>query len=417
MRDYFNIFNEIVELMHNDYAGKDEKVGWDKPELFRSRIIELMDSNQLNDEDFYYLVDDYLSGFKDGHLIWIANGGAMKNCGFLVRRYDNKLYVVDVSLDQTIVKKGWQIVEVDGIDIEVFANDNRRKLKSEILEREKWFCVISNANTITFQLNNGERLNYNVQNYSFKRREPKYEMKMFNDKILHMCFEDFANPDAILKLVSQNKSLMEQTPYWIIDVRKNGGGSDSAYYPLLPYIFSKGETRKSDDIYFLMTERNCDTRVAFLEEYSKNLDAKEGIQEYIRIMKTNRGKGFVKIDSFDSVMRSFDETSVNPKHVVVITDIYCGSSGDQFIYDVKQANKVTVIGRPTAGILDYSNLTSIKIDEVFHLMYPTSKLGNVVENRFTYNGIEPDIYIPWTPEHIERDVDLEEALKILDSLN
>jgi hypothetical protein len=49
-------------------------------------------------------------------------------------------------------------------------------------------------------------------------------------------------------------------------------------------------------------------------------------------------------------------------------------------------------------------------------MYPTSKVASVLEKRFTYNGIDPHIYIPWTPEHIESDLDLKEALKILDIL-
>lgn len=418
MRDYLNIFNQIVQIMKNDYAGKDEKNGWAKPELFRSQIIKLMTSKRLDDEEFYSLVEDYLSDFKDGHLIWLANGTPMKNCGFRVRRFENSLYVIEVLIEETNVKKGWQIVQVDGIDIEMVGNNNRRKLKSDILERQKWNGLISDANTVTFQLNNGERLNYDVYNYKFNKRESKYDMKKLHDNILYMYFEDFANPDAILRLVNNNRLLMEKTPYWIIDVRNNAGGSDEAYYPLLPYLFSKGETRKAEDLYYLMTERNCDTRVELLKAYSENWESKEEIEKYIRLMEVNRGNGFVKIESaLDSVMQSFDETTVNPKHVIVITDTYCGSSGDQFIYDVKQASKVTVIGRPTAGVLDYSNLTSIKIDEVFQLMYPTSKMASVIEKRFTYNGIEPDIYIPWTPEHIESDLDLREALKILNRLN
>ncbi|WP_026477100.1 S41 family peptidase [Alkaliphilus transvaalensis] len=418
MRDYVSMFNQIVEIMRNDYGGKDEKIGWDNPEIFLDQIINLLTSNQLHDEGFYSIVDDYLSDFKDGHLIWLANGGPIKNCGFRVRRYKNSLYVIDVLTEESNVKKGWQIIEINGKNIELLGKDNIRKLKSDVLERQKWNSLISSANTVTFQLNNGEKLYYDVHNYKFKRRESKYEMKNLNDKILYMCFEDFANPDAILKLMTKNRKAMEQTPNWIIDVRNNGGGSDDAYYPLLPYLFSKGEKRKSEDLFYLMTERNCDTRVELLKAYSANWESKEDVEKYIKLMETNRGKGFVKIDStLDSIMQSFNKTTVNPKHVIVITDTYCGSSGDQFIYDVKQASKVTVMGRPTAGVLDYSNLTSIKIDEVFQLMYPTSKMASVMKKQFTYNGIEPDIYIPWTPEHIEKDLDLEEALKILDRLN
>lgn len=207
MRDYISIFNEIVQIMRTDYAGKDEKLDWDNPELFRSQILELMTSNKLDDEGFYSIVEDYLSDLKDGHIIWLANGAPIKNCGFRVRRFENSLFVIEVLIDATNVKKGWQIVQVNGMDIEMFGNRNKRRLKSDIIERQKWNGLLSNANSITFQLNNGEILNFDIHNFEFKKRESKHEMKRLNDKILYMCFEDFANPDIILKLVNNNKFL------------------------------------------------------------------------------------------------------------------------------------------------------------------------------------------------------------------
>ena len=44
------------------------------------------------------------------------------------------------------------------------------------------------------------------------------------------------NPDAIVTLLKENETLLEATEYWIIDVRINYGGSDSSFYPLLPYL-------------------------------------------------------------------------------------------------------------------------------------------------------------------------------------
>ena len=47
---------------------------------------------------------------------------------------------------------------------------------------------------------------------------------------------DFANPDAIAKMIIENQVILDSTEQWIIDVRVNYGGSDSSYYPLLPYL-------------------------------------------------------------------------------------------------------------------------------------------------------------------------------------
>ena len=41
------IFKEIVQIMHNDYAGCKDKQGWDRPEHFLQKIRE---NDQLSHE-------------------------------------------------------------------------------------------------------------------------------------------------------------------------------------------------------------------------------------------------------------------------------------------------------------------------------------------------------------------------------
>ncbi|MEN8702209.1 S41 family peptidase [Bacillus infantis] len=92
----------------------------------------------------------------------------------------------------------------------------------------------------------------------------------------------------------------------------------------------------------------------------------------------------------------------------------CGSSGDSFVELCKKSSKVRVIGRPTKGLNDYANLISKKWDNGFEFMYPTSRLSRIDRGMgMTGKGIEPDLYVPWTPEHLERDADLEKALEWL----
>lgn len=104
----------------------------------------------------------------------------------------------------------------------------------------------------------------------------------------------------------------------------------------------------------------------------------------------------------------------NPKSIVVLADFMCGSSGDSFVETVKKSNKVTVVGRATMGLNDYANLATQKWDEGFEFMYPTSRLTRIDAGQgMTGVGIEPQLYIPWTPEHLNVDVDMESALVVL----
>jgi len=73
-----------------------------------------------------------------------------------------------------------------------------------------------------------------------------------------------------------------------------------------------------------------------------------------------------------------------------------------------------VVGRATMELNDYANLATQKWDEGFELMYPTSRLTRIDAGRgMTGVGIEPHLYIPWTPEHLSVDVDMESALEVL----
>ncbi|MBO1913446.1 hypothetical protein J4G37_52620, partial [Microvirga sp. 3-52] len=108
--------------------------------------------------------------------------------------------------------------------------------------------------------------------------------------------------------------------------------------------------------------------------------------------------------------------SKHPASIIVLTDNRCGSSGDSFVELAKKSNKITVIGRATLGLNDYANLASKKWPEGFELMYPTSRLSRIdIGKGMTKVGIIPEIYIPWTPEHIFVDKDMEKAIELLET--
>lgn len=81
-----------------------------------------------------------------------------------------------------------------------------------------------------------------------------------------------------------------------------------------------------------------------------------------------------------------------------------------FILD--QSPKVIVIGRNTMGVLDYSNVAYLDLNEHFTLMYPTTRMNYLDSGPGIDNiGIAPDIYVKWTPEQLVKDLDLQEVFE------
>src|SRR5699024_377474 len=86
----------------------------------------------------------------------------------------------------------------------------------------------------------------------------------------------------------------------------------------------------------------------------------------------NKGKGFVKFDTQDLKIKV--EGRSTPENIIVLSDVFCGSAGDIFVHVCKMSPKVTVIGRATQGMNDYSNLTTMEWKGRLRLSYPTSRL-------------------------------------------
>ncbi len=87
MRDYLRLFKQIVAIMHQDYAGKDEKEGHDDPSSFRSMIKTRLEDNSLDDFAFHTLVFDYLLAFDDLHILWRGTRGRRGKSSKLIKYF------------------------------------------------------------------------------------------------------------------------------------------------------------------------------------------------------------------------------------------------------------------------------------------------------------------------------------------
>ncbi|SHF71034.1 S41 family peptidase [Ornithinibacillus halophilus] len=420
---YSNIFRELVDIMHHDYAGCHDKKGWDNPEKYEEKIKGLEKKGELDAHLFIEIVEDYLLDFKDPHMFLnMIKSDEQKeyDSGFRVRRFEDKLFVTTIS-NENRLKPGDAIVSLDNISINDLVKRHKRELMEIRAEREDWRKVIPKYNVAEILDSNGNTRMIELRKYEKPEYTPEHSVTRLDSETLYMKLTDFFEADSIDKLVKKHENELKQTKNLVVDVRVNYGGSTLAYSSLEKYLFPSGTMKVDYDDYnmeFNCTVRNSELMIGLIdEELTKieNEDYRKGLEQWKEeTWVKNKGKGFVSFDEDNEVV---EITGCElPENIVVLTDNYCGSAGDIFVYLCKMSPKVTVIGRPTMGVNDYSNLTTIKWDEKFEFSYPTSRLKSLDNRRALDNpGIKPDIYIPWTPEHLYKDVDMEEAIRILKS--
>jgi len=410
---YLEMFNEIVDIMERDYSGCDIKRGWGNPEYYRQLISEALESDKLNRDKFKEIVDEYILDFKDSHVKFVDHKlkSNPMSIGFKVRRYEDALYVVSADQEKNL-KAGMAIVELDNMSIREAAQKYEKQLMGQPNERQLWEKIIAKCKTVTI-LDGGKMRKVDINTYPDKNAESKYEFNHVDENTIMLSYNDFMNYDLSQKLLTEHKEAIAAAKNIIIDVRVNSGGFDTVFLELLDYIFPENfeivdEYRGLTNV----TERNYKNRIELLNGYLEQYPKDEMIKKYIEELTINRNKGFVVLDIGDSnyVVKGTKEA----KNIIVLTDRYCGSSGDSFVIMSSYSPWVTIVGRPTYGVIDYSNVAEQKFSDDFSLLYATSvyegaKYGKGYDNV----GVKPDIYIPWTPEHIDRDVDLEYAIEVL----
>ena len=171
-----------------------------------------------------------------------------------------------------------------------------------------------------------------------------------NDVALISMRRGFTLSDAVMdSVLSAQEPLLNRTPNLIIDLRDNGGGNNG-WEKLLPYVYSKPVVwpggwlvRASVDNIRMMEEDSS--------YYSPEQWAKE--KQFVNRLKQNMGQ--LVNNGSESITIKLDKVRPNPQRVVVLINDICASSSEFLIQIAKQSPGVTVMGSPTAGVMDYGD--------------------------------------------------------------
>jgi len=249
---------------------------------------------------------------------------------------------------------------------------------------------------------------------------PEFRVTALDRDIVVIRLPSFDGDAAheISAMLDQRKDLLMSHRSWIVDVRGNAGGSDSAWQVLMPYFALRSTT--TFGVEFLATPDNVEANVRLLESAVPGTGAVQVLQATIAKMRGAAPGSYVRVDerlgTRDWVTTAYGKVDdrLLPREVVVLVDARCASSCEEFLLSAKQSWRVKLFGQNSAGALDYSNLRPHALpSERRGIWYATSRSLRLPSLAVDGRGISPDIPFPLPTTPAEEARELEAAADFL----
>ena len=173
----------------------------------------------------------------------------------------------------------------------------KKYLNENSYEREKWGYVLSKFSNCTLIDENGLPQTITLQKYKQSKYTPIYSIEKCNKNTLLITLTDFANAEAINTLLDSHKGELNAFPNLIIDVRLNRGGSDDAFFNLLPYLFEDKEISlfdSSETMQLNHTERNFHLRMKDMKMEMEDYDSLDELSKLFTNMFIQDLKRIIK---------------------------------------------------------------------------------------------------------------------------
>jgi len=411
----FQWMKEVFEKNDAGFQYVIDKKGTSEYEKHNAAFLEKVKSAKNNNECAEYL-NNWLFFFRKGHI------------GIEVLKNDT----VANSQEEINTFPDWERVDIDTLEFKKYLDEKKeidlegiwrsetytvgiKKVENQFIgfiidsQAKEWetgqikFRIYSDSAIYYMRDHSVQRIKqaklvspngfYFDGSLDYVRIYPKYEdkfvetfvnkqfyLKQLNAQTLYLQIPTFPyEANALDSVILTNKEKILSTKNLIIDLRFNGGGSDNAWYNLLPIIYTNPIRQKS--CYILSSELNNQQA----RKYRSN--------DFYEKLNNNLGK-FVPLFSEKYFTNRFDKVYKNPKNVAVIVNEYCASSTEQFLLAARQSKKVKIFGKVTAGELDFSNLNRVVSPcNDFKLYYATSKDVDIESYPIDGIGIQPDFYL------------------------
>jgi hypothetical protein len=190
-------------------------------------------------------------------------------------------------------------------------------------------------------------------------------------------------------LLRADSSTLNNTPNLILDLRGNGGGADFVYAPLLPYLYTNAINTIGADV--LATKDNIEAWQPLLSNPDLPDATKQWVKKLLANMQANIGRFVSVADDETLILRSIKKY---PEKIVILIDNGCASTTEQLLLAAMQSKKVTLMGQPSAGVLDYANMRNRPLPCLpYTLSYATTRSRRVPEQAIDNKGIAPAVVL------------------------
>ena len=427
---------KLITKIESEYPGFEQKTK-DKIiyESFKQQLIG--DANNTTSENCIEILRKYTSFFRDGH-IWINSSIGKKEQQINGADFVN----IDISKFQKSIKpttKGlegmWKskFVETGGIiyDIGIIKKNNTeytgfitssgsrfwkpKEVKFRLFPDGKYeyYALDKSLKTGNYEVYENSIIYFREMRAFFVKENPKtelsedkvkakvgelrgFEIKQLTDKtsIIKLPSFDYPYVEIIEELINKNRSLLENSKNLIVDLRGNSGGTDTAYYNLLPYIMT-GSTR-SLGVEYLATKTLIDGLSGYIESVKSREDKKDEIEmlnKDIALLKSSIGK-FVNLSGKPFSINKVDISNKAPEHIAVLVDKRVGSAAENFVMATRQSKKVKIIGTVSSGGLDYAAARFFDFGcPEYQLQLPTFRSLRLPDFPVDNIGLQPDLYL------------------------
>ena len=419
MRDYLKIQHLFARIASEDMAARD-RVREVRPEYY-SAMLERMAMDPVKgtlpshcDKALIQCLLEQIGAFYDpGTQLLIRGETAWQPAdpGFRVRRYGDELIVTEAAKDHRFVP-GDVITKVQNNTIPAYYKQVWRTLRSTVPENEDWLIALQFSNTVHVRRDGGEE-RLSLMRFPFDPPEIRTEIA-FRDGVCLLRLDTLSDTDGVSQMLAKHSGSIRQSRGVIVDLRRcsSCGGDCDALLPLL----ADRVTRRSalvppEEIYLLYSSGNKRLLRSELEALLPSAETAEERREIEALLEEIEGKtGWIS-----ETIEDDEDPAIQPipcRKLVVLTDRETGSDAERFVEAVRNLGRGTILGRSTLGALDFVRPLARPLDSSLTLVYSCGMRAEAYHGgKINGTGIAPDIHMPWSPQFLTEDPDLEAAFR------
>lgn len=238
--------------------------------------------------------------------------------------------------------------------------------------------------------------------------DQSFHFKMLNDSTTYLRIPSFSGGYGarIDSLYEAADEVIRQTPYLIIDVRDNGGGSDSNVSPLLPYIYTN--PIKGDRVELLVTEDNLNLWKSWMKEWEEDErnyspEQVEWISNEIsRMEKVKPGTWIIRSKGGSTKTK---DVAKLPKSVAIIQNQYCASSCETLLFWAKQSDRTILVGENSGGYVGYGENGGLSTP-CYNFSLTCTMTRYQKQRKYEAEGVSPDYLLEYDRDWITQTVEL-----------